>query len=77
MHCYKYDKDVKVEDCERCITERKCYQWCLDHFVWGIPDGREPLFSNKRRKNFSRRELSTFWMNYGKSTTGRRVYQGC
>ena len=63
MWCHKFATDVKVEHCEQCITRRECYQWCLDHFVWAVPDGREPLFDAKRHKSFSKKPVNEFWLS--------------
>ena len=43
MHCIKYNKEVLVENCEECHTERKCDPVCVKReFVWGVPDNNEP-----------------------------------
>jgi len=64
MWCYKHNKNVLTGDCDKCISERQCYQWCMDHYGWGLKDDKEPIFANRRRKNFSRKPLSKFWLEH-------------
>jgi hypothetical protein len=63
MWCDKYNHEVRSEDCAGCITKRRCYQWCLNFFVWGVKDEREPFFIIKRPKNFSKRPVSKYWLS--------------
>ena len=44
MICPKANEIVKADDCEGCVTKRECYEWCLDHIVWGQQSNREPSF---------------------------------
>lgn len=56
MYCNKYKKDVLVQDCEECITNRACDELCVKReFVWGVPDNTEPrwVYSEKEAKNIS------------------------
>lgn len=43
MFCKRRQKEVLVQDCEDCLTWRKCDPVCVKReFVWGVPDGQEP-----------------------------------
>lgn len=48
MKCPKTQTEVMADDCEQCVSSRICYEWCIDHIVWG---GRgEPLFMHEMGK---------------------------
>lgn len=45
MWCKKYEKDVKVKDCEECLSMRICDPICLKrHFIWGLLNNKEPIW---------------------------------
>jgi len=35
MKCPKTQSEVTADDCEDCVSERMCYEWCIDHLVYG------------------------------------------
>lgn len=45
MKCPKTQAEVNADDCEDCVSERRCYEWCLDHIVWGATG--EPIFAHE------------------------------
>ena len=42
MECPKEKRLVIADDCEECVTNRVCYEWCYDHIVWAHIG--EPMF---------------------------------
>lgn len=46
MICPKSQLNVTADDCESCVTNRSCYEWCFDHIVWGSNGSSEPCFSH-------------------------------
>jgi len=46
MHCRKYNKEVLVDDCETCLSARKCEPVCVKRgFIWGVAEG-EPRWEH-------------------------------
>lgn len=45
MKCPKTHTQVNADDCEQCISDQTCYEWCRDHIIWGGTG--EPLFSHE------------------------------
>jgi len=48
MKCPKTQTEVTADDCEMCVNERICYEWCFDHLVFGRIG--EPLFTHEMGK---------------------------
>ncbi|HUV56218.1 MAG TPA: hypothetical protein VMV84_03195, partial [Dehalococcoidales bacterium] len=42
MKCPKTQAKVNADNCEDCVSERRCYEWCSEHIVWGAT--AEPIF---------------------------------
>jgi len=46
MKCLIDQREVKVIDCENCLSDRKADPVCFKRgFVWGVPDESEPRWS--------------------------------
>ena len=41
--CPQDNRLVSADDCESCISDRRCYEWCFNHLVWGHVGA--PLFT--------------------------------
>ena len=48
MKCPKDNREVTADDCEDCVSERHCFEWYLDHIVWGTIG--ESLFTHPMGK---------------------------
>ncbi len=45
MICVKYKKEVRVKDCEECLSNRIAQSTCFKRrFIWGLPDDNEPAW---------------------------------